>query len=106
MAYLGPPWRPVLFGIISAIGFFVPGLKYYRQKTRCCGSDVFFVQMKPSLRVFNRMGLSWERLNPQMRRAFAFFANVDTKRGRRGRRGRLLTQTNGRSQTGDITCLT
>jgi serine/threonine-protein kinase len=32
MAYLGPPWSPLLFGAISAVGFFVPGLKYYRQR--------------------------------------------------------------------------
>jgi serine/threonine-protein kinase len=34
MAYLGPPWSPLLFGAVSAIGFFVPGLKYYRQRLR------------------------------------------------------------------------
>ena len=32
MAFIGPPWSPLVFGIISAIGFFVPGLKYYRQR--------------------------------------------------------------------------
>ena len=32
MAYLGPPWSPLLFGVVSAIGFFIPGLKYYRQR--------------------------------------------------------------------------
>jgi serine/threonine protein kinase len=37
MAYVGPPWSPVLFGAISAVGFFVPGLKYYRQKMRSLG---------------------------------------------------------------------
>jgi serine/threonine protein kinase len=34
MALLGPPWSPLVFGAISAIGFFVPGLKYYRQRLR------------------------------------------------------------------------
>ncbi|MBI3823432.1 MAG: serine/threonine protein kinase [Planctomycetes bacterium] len=32
MALVGPPWSPLLFGAISAVGFFVPGLKYYRQR--------------------------------------------------------------------------
>jgi serine/threonine-protein kinase len=39
MAFLGPPLSPVLFGVISAIGFFVPGLKYYRQRLRSLGSE-------------------------------------------------------------------
>jgi len=34
MAFLGPTWSPLLFGALSAIGFFVPGLKYYRQRLR------------------------------------------------------------------------
>jgi hypothetical protein len=34
MALLGPPISPLLFGAISAVGFFVPGLKYYRQRLR------------------------------------------------------------------------
>jgi serine/threonine-protein kinase len=34
MALVGPPWSPLLFGIVSAIGFFIPGLKYYRQRLR------------------------------------------------------------------------
>lgn len=34
MAILGPPISPLLFGVLSAIGFFVPGLKYYRQRLR------------------------------------------------------------------------
>ena len=34
MALLGPPWSPLAFGTLSAIGFFVPGLKYYRQRLR------------------------------------------------------------------------
>ena len=34
MAYYGPPLSSLLFGAISAIGFFVPGLKYYRQRLR------------------------------------------------------------------------
>ena len=34
MAYLGPPYSPLLFGLVSALGFFVPGLKYYRQRLR------------------------------------------------------------------------
>ena len=37
MAYVGPPWSPLIFGAISAIGFFVPGLKYYRQRLRSLG---------------------------------------------------------------------
>jgi eukaryotic-like serine/threonine-protein kinase len=31
---LWPQIAPMLFGIVSAFGFFVPGLKYYRQKRR------------------------------------------------------------------------
>ncbi len=34
MFLLGPPLSPLLFGLVSAIGFFVPGLKYYRQRQR------------------------------------------------------------------------
>ncbi len=34
MAIWGPPLSSLLFGVISAIGFFVPGLKYYRQRLR------------------------------------------------------------------------
>jgi serine/threonine-protein kinase len=34
MIVLEPPWSPLLFGLVSALGFFVPGLKYYRQKQR------------------------------------------------------------------------
>ncbi len=34
MVYVGPTWSPLLFGLLSAIGFFVPGLKYYRQRLR------------------------------------------------------------------------
>ncbi|MBI3406910.1 MAG: protein kinase [Planctomycetes bacterium] len=34
MSIIGPPWSPVLFGLVSAAGFFVPGLKYYRQRLR------------------------------------------------------------------------
>jgi serine/threonine-protein kinase len=30
MAWLGLPWSPLLLGIASGVGFFVPGLKYYR----------------------------------------------------------------------------
>jgi serine/threonine-protein kinase len=37
MAILGPPWSPLLFGAISAVGFFVPGLKYYRQRLQSMG---------------------------------------------------------------------
>jgi serine/threonine-protein kinase len=29
-----PNYAPLLFGIVSAVGFFVPGLRYYRQKRR------------------------------------------------------------------------
>jgi len=32
MAIVGPPWSPLLFGIVSALSFFIPGLKYYRQR--------------------------------------------------------------------------
>ena len=32
MALVGPPWSPLLFGLVSALGFFIPGLKYYRQR--------------------------------------------------------------------------
>jgi serine/threonine-protein kinase len=38
MVYLGPTWSPLLFGALSAIGFFVPGLKYYRQRLRSLGA--------------------------------------------------------------------
>jgi serine/threonine-protein kinase len=31
MALIGLPWSPLLFGAVSALGFLVPGLKYYRQ---------------------------------------------------------------------------
>jgi serine/threonine-protein kinase len=34
MVFLGPPLSPLLFGVVSAVGFFVPGLKYYRQRKR------------------------------------------------------------------------
>ena len=34
MLLLGPPLSPLLFGLVSAVGFFVPGLKYYRQRQR------------------------------------------------------------------------
>jgi eukaryotic-like serine/threonine-protein kinase len=34
MAYVGPPASPFLFGIICAIAFFVPGLKYFRRRKR------------------------------------------------------------------------
>jgi serine/threonine-protein kinase len=37
MALYGPPVSPLLFGAISAIGFFVPGLKYYRQRQQSLG---------------------------------------------------------------------
>lgn len=30
MSLVGPPLSPLLFGIVSAIGFLVPGVKYYR----------------------------------------------------------------------------
>jgi serine/threonine protein kinase len=32
MAALGSPLAPLLFGVISGLGFFVPGVKYYRQR--------------------------------------------------------------------------
>lgn len=32
MALVGPPLGPLFFGAVSALGFFVPGLKYYRQR--------------------------------------------------------------------------
>jgi len=34
MALLEPTWSLPLFGLVSAIGFFVPGLKYYRLRRR------------------------------------------------------------------------
>ena len=34
MAIVGPPWSVLLFGVVSAVTFFVPGLKYYRQRLR------------------------------------------------------------------------
>ncbi len=34
MALLDRSLGPLLFGIVSALGFFVPGLKYYRQRRR------------------------------------------------------------------------
>jgi serine/threonine protein kinase len=34
MALVGSPWAPLLFGAVSGLGFFVPGLKYYRQRLR------------------------------------------------------------------------
>ncbi|MBM3995264.1 MAG: serine/threonine protein kinase [Planctomycetes bacterium] len=37
MAIYGPPISPLLFGVFSAIGFFVPGLKYYRQRLQTLG---------------------------------------------------------------------
>ena len=32
MALVGPRWGVILFGAVAALGFFVPGLKYYRQR--------------------------------------------------------------------------
>jgi serine/threonine-protein kinase len=32
MAMLGPPWSPLLLGVICAVGFFVPGFKYYHRR--------------------------------------------------------------------------
>jgi serine/threonine-protein kinase len=34
MAWLGPPWSPLLLGIVSAVGFLVPGWRYYRVRRR------------------------------------------------------------------------
>jgi len=34
MALIGPPWSPILFGVVSALSFFIPGMKYYRQRKR------------------------------------------------------------------------
>jgi hypothetical protein len=34
MALVGPPISPLMFGAVSAIFFFIPGLKYYRQRLR------------------------------------------------------------------------
>jgi serine/threonine-protein kinase len=34
MAWLGPPWSPLLLGVASAVGFFVPGWRYYRLRKR------------------------------------------------------------------------
>jgi serine/threonine protein kinase len=38
MALIGPRWSPVLLGVIAAASFFIPGLKYYRQRLRGGGS--------------------------------------------------------------------
>jgi serine/threonine-protein kinase len=40
MAWLGPGWGLVLFGLVSALGFFRPGLKYYRQRLRSGPSGI------------------------------------------------------------------
>jgi serine/threonine-protein kinase len=32
MALIGPPWSPMLFGIVTALSFFIPGWYYYRQR--------------------------------------------------------------------------
>jgi hypothetical protein len=40
MALVGPPWSPVLFGLVSAASFFIPGLKYYRQRLRSARETV------------------------------------------------------------------
>jgi len=32
MAFVGPPIGPLMLGVVLALGFFVPGLKYYRQR--------------------------------------------------------------------------
>ena len=37
MAFLDPSVGPLLIGLVSAVGFFVPGLKYYRQRQRSLG---------------------------------------------------------------------
>jgi len=34
MALVGAPLAPMMFGAVSALGFFLPGLKYYRQRQR------------------------------------------------------------------------
>src|SRR5262249_34597595 len=34
MALAGAPLAPLMFGAASALGFFLPGLKYYRQRRR------------------------------------------------------------------------
>jgi len=31
---LVPDWQHVLFGLVSGLCFFVPGLKYFRQRNR------------------------------------------------------------------------
>jgi eukaryotic-like serine/threonine-protein kinase len=41
MAVIGPPWSPVLFGIVSAASFFIPGLKYYRQRLKRASESFF-----------------------------------------------------------------
>jgi hypothetical protein len=33
-AHISPPWSPLLLGIASAVGFFVPGWRYYRLRDR------------------------------------------------------------------------
>ena len=34
VGHIGPPWSPLLLGVASAVGFFVPGWRYYRLRHR------------------------------------------------------------------------
>jgi serine/threonine-protein kinase len=38
MAWLGPPWSPLLLGVASAVGFAVPGWRYWRRTRRAAAS--------------------------------------------------------------------
>lgn len=39
IALVGPPLGPLLLGLVLAMGFFVPGLKYYRQRLQSIRND-------------------------------------------------------------------
>ena len=39
MALVGPPWSQILFGVVSALSFFIPGMKYYRQRKRAAHGE-------------------------------------------------------------------
>jgi serine/threonine-protein kinase len=37
MALVGPPLSPLLLGVVCAVGFFIPGWKYYRRRRQAAG---------------------------------------------------------------------